>query len=60
MTYTLVEDGRAIRCEICGRTSHNPNDVQYLYCGYCRAWHRPNEDRAAPAPDQVDGARLIV
>jgi hypothetical protein len=25
-------------CPICGRTSHNPNDVREGYCGACHGW----------------------
>lgn len=28
-----------IVCPKCGRTSHNPNDVQERYCGACHAFH---------------------
>lgn len=36
-TYRLL--GRAIQCLKCGRVSWNPNDVAYLYCGYCHQFH---------------------
>jgi len=25
-------------CPVCGRTSHNVNDVREGYCGHCHAW----------------------
>lgn len=25
-------------CPDCGRTSHNPNDVEHRYCGACHWW----------------------
>jgi hypothetical protein len=36
---TLGKDGKSITCKVCGRTSHHPEDVRYLYCGYCHAFH---------------------
>jgi len=38
-TYEIIENGRAIRCLLCGRVSHNANDVLYLYCGNCHRFH---------------------
>lgn len=38
-TYEIVEDGRAIRCNVCGRTSWNLNDVKEKYCGACDLFH---------------------
>jgi hypothetical protein len=29
----------SITCPQCGRTSHNPNDVKYRYCGACHQFH---------------------
>lgn len=37
--YELLDDGRAIKCLICGKVSHNPNDVAQLYCGNCHRFH---------------------
>jgi hypothetical protein len=28
----------SITCPVCGRTSHNPNDVREGYCGFCHDW----------------------
>jgi hypothetical protein len=39
LTYELLEHGAAIRCRLCGRTSHNPKDVEHLYCGACHRYH---------------------
>jgi len=33
--YDIAPDGRSIRCANCGRTSHNPNDAYFRYCGAC-------------------------
>jgi hypothetical protein len=38
-TFTISEDGKAITCHRCGRTSHNANDVAFHYCGRCNHWH---------------------
>jgi hypothetical protein len=32
-------NGRAIKCLICGLTSHVDGDVQNLYCGNCHVFH---------------------
>lgn len=39
LTYRLVDEGSAIQCLVCGRTSHNTNDVAYRYCGFCHRFH---------------------
>ena len=35
--YSLTDapKGSAILCHLCGNTSHNKNDIENLYCGYC-------------------------
>jgi hypothetical protein len=38
-TYRIEENGEAITCLICGRTSHNLNDVSRKYCGFCHIFH---------------------
>lgn len=37
--YTIAPDGASITCHRCGRTSHNPNDVEQRYCGACHVFH---------------------
>ena len=37
--YTLLDHGHAIRCNFCGMTSHNTQDVMHLYCGKCNRFH---------------------
>lgn len=37
--YEILAEGRAIWCRRCGRTSWNPNDVKFRYCGWCHRWH---------------------
>lgn len=39
LTYEIAADGKSIRCLRCGRTSYNPDDVQYRYCGCCHRFH---------------------
>jgi hypothetical protein len=34
-TFTLVDDGRAIRCNRCGLESYSRDDVRHRYCGNC-------------------------
>jgi len=34
---------QAIKCLVCGRTSHNATDVRERYCGNCHEFH---DDRA--------------
>jgi hypothetical protein len=37
--------GQSITCLVCQRTSHNPTDVEMLYCGYCHQFLRdPGDD----------------
>ncbi len=36
----------SITCPVCHRTSHNPQDVKYGYCGNCRAY--TSHDRFRP------------
>jgi hypothetical protein len=43
--YTIADDGRAITCKRCGKTSHNLNDARNRYCGQCKLFH---EDEKAP------------
>ncbi|MCE7980320.1 MAG: hypothetical protein DYG89_03950 [Caldilinea sp. CFX5] len=38
-TYTLAADGNSITCRQCNYTSHNINDIQNRYCGYCHKFH---------------------
>lgn len=37
--YKITSDGRAITCLVCGRTSHNANDVAHRYCAHCHVFH---------------------
>jgi hypothetical protein len=52
LTYRLIGDAlqspRAIQCLVCGRVSHNPNDVAEKYCGYCRVFHEDAAQRMNP------------
>lgn len=33
-----------IKCGRCRRKSFNPNDVEYLYCGHCKAFHARKDE----------------
>ena len=37
--YEIVASGQAIKCQQCQRTSWNPDDVRYKYCGFCHQFH---------------------
>jgi hypothetical protein len=41
--YTVITNvhtgAKSIRCDTCGLTSHNSNDVKNLYCGFCHRFH---------------------
>jgi Zn finger protein HypA/HybF involved in hydrogenase expression len=38
-TYEIEYGPPRIKCLVCGMVSHNPNDIAYLYCGNCHAYH---------------------
>lgn len=38
-TYEIVENGKAIKCLRCGKTSWHFEDVRHLYCGMCHQFH---------------------
>lgn len=38
-TFTISPDGKSITCLHCQKTSHNPNDVENEYCGFCHVSH---------------------
>ena len=42
--YELEPGGEWVQCLMCGMVSHNRNDVERLYCGYCKMFF---EDVAA-------------
>lgn len=44
-TFRFVATGvhLGILCARCGKTSYNPNDIAYLYCGRCHAFHTPKK-----------------
>jgi hypothetical protein len=39
MSYTMIDNGRAIRCDDCGSASYNTNDIRHKYCGRCHKYH---------------------
>jgi hypothetical protein len=38
-TCVVAPDGSAIKCLVCGLTSHHPEDVRNRYCSHCHAFH---------------------
>ena len=40
-----------IRCLVCGAVSHNPNDVEQLYCGRCHEFHEVMMLQEQASPD---------
>ena len=36
--YEISDDGKSIKCLLCGMTSQNPTDVGMRYCGNCHQW----------------------
>lgn len=51
LVLDLTNEGRSIRCLICGAISYNPNDVRERYCAFCHRFHdemmstmRPEDD----------------
>lgn len=48
--YELLDEGRAIKCYVCGMVSHNPNDVAQRYCGNCHRFHEDTEGLGLRAP----------
>jgi hypothetical protein len=38
-TGEIIMGEVAIKCRLCGRVSHNPNDVKNRYCGNCHHFH---------------------
>jgi len=39
VTCKVSADEKRITCYGCGRTSNNPYDVQFRYCGKCHVFH---------------------
>ena len=55
-TYEILLDtgeGRAIRCNVCGMTSYNANDVRERYCGRCHVFHELRCRFRPRRPDEV-------
>ena len=40
LKYWISQHGDSITCTTCRKTSHNPNDVENRYCGFCHVFHR--------------------
>jgi len=39
LTFEILENGKAIKCRICGAVSHGPRDIEHHFCGYCHVDH---------------------
>lgn len=39
-TYSVATNGQSILCWVCHRASHNYEDVNLKYCGYCQKFHK--------------------
>lgn len=39
MSFEILNHGKAIKCLLCNRISHNPNDIRQRYCGNCHTFH---------------------
>lgn len=39
MSYTMIDNGKAIRCNECGSASYNHSDILHKYCARCQKWH---------------------
>jgi ribosomal protein L37E len=50
MSYTILEAGKAIRCNRCARVSWNKHDVLARYCGHCHIFH---DDEARKAREEI-------
>ncbi len=46
--------GPSITCPVCGRTSHNPNDVREGFCGACHAWTGAAEHMVHSVPFEIE------
>lgn len=42
-TYEVIDQGTAIRCLRCGMVSRHPEDIDNLWCGYCKQFHEDGE-----------------
>ena len=41
--FSISFDGASITCNTCKQTSHNINDVEKRYCGFCHKFHEQPE-----------------
>ena len=39
LTFEILDNGKAIKCRICGAVSHNTEDIERHYCGWCHVHH---------------------
>ncbi|NUX58699.1 hypothetical protein [Paraburkholderia youngii] len=50
MSFTIIDNGRAIRCNTCGHASYSPNDIRDKYCSRCRKHHNYVGVTPMPSP----------
>lgn len=51
---------QSITCPQCGMTSHNPNDVEYRYCGNCKEYHEQIDARADIKAKELYGPKALA
>lgn len=39
LTFELIEDGKAIKCRLCGSISYSKGDIDHQFCGWCKTDH---------------------
>lgn len=39
MSYTMIDNGKAIRCDDCGTASYNAGDILHKFCSRCQKYH---------------------
>jgi hypothetical protein len=59
-TYRIVEDGRAIKCLLCMKTSWNMGDVQHRYCGNCHIFHDDTQERKAATMQKINPDSTVL
>lgn len=48
-TYSILHEGKAIRCDVCKCVSWHPQDVEHRYCASCKAFHDEGSDPSTQA-----------
>lgn len=66
--YEVAEDGKSIKCLVCGAVSRHPMDVQHRYCGRCHEFLDEPTDAAnyfgvgvpGDLPGQGNGSIVVL